>query len=295
MPIILGFVLGLGSAVFFAFYMVPQKFTRVDTATYLWAMAFGVLITALLAYALAGFPVHHRWWPRLAGVGCGVVWGLGTLCFSAGIGRLGLAQATPIKNTTGIFGTLVGLLILQEWRHTNPWLCSLGSLLIVVAAVIIGRTGSEETPRPVDPLGVMFALLAALCYASYLYPMGKAVAAIGYWEFTPWMAVGILITSTVGVLVRPGSLRILRTYPPRAYGLSLLGGVSWAIALYCLAGSMLKVGLAIAWSLAQLNTLPAVFLGILVFHEIHWTTHRRAIILGLLAATVGTVLLGAAK
>ena len=52
---------------------------------------------------------------------------------------------------------------------------------------------------------------------------------------------------------------------------------------------------AIAWSLAQLNTLPAVFLGILVFHEIHWTTHRRAIILGLLAATVGTVLLGAAK
>ena len=292
---IIGFALGILSALFFAFYMVPPKLVKVDNTTFLWTMGIGVLLTALIPYALVGFPHGSTWWQRGAGLLCGAVWGLGTLSFAAGISRLGLALATPIKNTTGVLGTLVGLVFFQEWRTTNPWLGLSGSLLIVAAAIIIGQAGEREVSRRHTVGGVGFSLLAALCYASYLYPLKQVVRAIGYWEFTPWMALGILLTATIAVCVRPGGVRELRSYSWRVYGLSLLGGVAWAIALFSLAASMVMVDLSVAWSLAQLNTIPAVFMGSLLFHEIHFATYRRTIILGVVVAAAGTLLLGWAK
>lgn len=293
--IIVGFTLGILSAVFFALYMVPQKIVKLDNTTFLWAMAGGVLVTALIPYAIVGFPRHgnmHYW-----GIGllCGVVWCLGTLAFAAAIQRVGLALATPVKNTTGVIGTLVGLIGFQEWKTTDPWLCFSGSLLIVLAAIVIGMAGRRETPRHATVAGMLLALVAAACYASYLYPLKLAVGAIGYWEFAPWMGVGILLTATLAVLLRPGGWQDLRRCPPAHLAASALGGFCWTIALFCLIISMQMVDLSVAWSLAQLNTVPAVALGIILFHEVSVRTHWPKLVIGLLAAVVGTVLLGYAK
>ena len=293
--LIVGFVLGLMSALFFALYMVPQKIYKVDPTTYLWTMGLGVLLTALIPYAALGFPQHSTLPQKIACILCGVVWGLGTRFFAAGISCFGLALATPIKNTTGVFGTLVGLILFQEWRTTNPWLGCAGSALIVLAAIIIGLTGDRTASKNRTAAGVGYSLLAALFYASYLYPLKAVVSKIGYWEFTPWMAVGILLTATVAMLARPGGVRDFFRYPLPAYGLALLGGVAWTVALICLAASMVMVDISVAWSLAQLNTVPAVFIGSMFFHEVNLATHRRTILLGLSAATLGTVLLGFAK
>jgi glucose uptake protein GlcU len=165
----------------------------------------------------------------------------------------------------------------------------------VVSAILISTTGNKTTLRRHTTAGILYALLAACCYASYLYPMKLAVLQIGPWEFTPWMALGILITTILTVVLRREGRRQFFSYPPRVYGLSLLGGASWTIALICMNASMRMIDLSVAWSLSQLNTIPAVFLGSLVFHEVHFATHRRLIFLGLLAATIGTCLLGWAK
>lgn len=289
---IIGFSLGLLSAFFFALYMLPQKFGKVDHTTYLLCMAIGVLITALLGEAWAGFPHASTWPQRELALLCGVVWGIGTLAFAAAIGRIGLALSTPFKNTTGVMGTLIGLLLFQEYKTTDPLLVLGGSILIVSAAIIIGRTGRTDTPRSSVSAGIGYSLLAAVCYASYLYPMKIVVKSIGYWEFTPWMGLGILLTAGTAVLLRPGGLRAFRDYTPRVLGASLLGGAAWTIALLCLAAGMKMINLSIAWSLANLNTVPAVFFAIALFHEVHLPTHWRTLTLGLLAATVGTVLLG---
>ena len=94
------------------------------------------------------------------------------------------------------------------------------------------------------------------------------------------------------MLLRPGGLRAFRDYSARVLAASLLGGAAWTVALLCLAASMKMIDLSVAWSLAQLNTIPAVFFGIAFFREVHVPTHWRTLTLGLLAATVGTFLLG---
>ena len=293
--IIFGFALGLLSALFFAFYMVPQKIIKVDHATYLFTMSIGVLICAMIAWWLAGSPQDSLPWQRAVGIGCGVIWGIGTLSFAAAIKRVGFTLATPVKNTTGVLGTLVGLIFFQEWRTTNPWLGLGGSILIVLAAIIISYTGDKNAKRERTIAGISFALFSACCYASYLYPLKIVVQDIGYWEFTPWMAVGIIITGTVALFLRRGSLQAIRKLSVPQIILSLLGGAAWCIALLSLAASMNMVDLAVAWSLAQLNTIPAVFMGAIFFREIHFVTYRKTIYLGLLVATVGTILLGLAK
>jgi len=299
-PVIAGFILGILSAFFFALYMLPQKFGKVDHTTYIWSMGIGVLLTSLLAYHLVhfiaptrtNFPHASNWSQREIALLCGVVWGIGTLSFATAIQRIGLTLATPYKNTTGIIGTLVGLLVFQEYKSTDPWLAVGGSILIVAAAIIIGRTGHADTPRNSVLGGIGFSLLAAVCYASYLGPMKIVVRSVGYWEFTPWMGLGILITATSAVLLRPGGLRAFRNYSAGVLAASLLGGAAWTIALLCLAASMKMIDMSVAWALANLNTVPAVFFGIAFFHEVHVPTHWRTLALGLLAATVGTFMLG---
>ena len=152
--IIAGFILGILSAFFFALYMLPQKFGKVDHTTYIWSMGIGVMLTALLPIARDSSRRRGRisriasnWSQRGLAMLCGVVWGIGTLSFAAAIQRIGLALATPFKNTTGVIGTLVGLLLFQEYKTTDPWLALGGSILIVGSAIIIGRTGRADTPR----------------------------------------------------------------------------------------------------------------------------------------------------
>lgn len=293
--IIIGFALGLLSALFFALYMVPQKIIKVSHATYLFTMSIGVVISALIAWLLAGSPLHSLPWQRAVGIGCGVIWGIGTLSFAAAIKRVGFTLATPVKNTTGVLGTLVGLIFFQEWRTTNPWLGLGGSILIVAAAIIISYTVDKNAERGRTSAGIGFALLSACCYASYLYPLKIVVQDIHYWEFTPWMALGIMLTGSVAIILQPESLQAARKLTLRQFILCLLGGAAWCIALLSLAASMEMVDLAVAWSLAQLNTIPAVFIGAIFFREIHFATHRKTIYLGLLVATIGTILLGLAK
>lgn len=293
--IILGFVFGILSALFFALYMVPQKLAKQDTATFLWWMSLGVLVTALAPYVLVGCPLRADWTQRGLGLLCGAIWGLGTMSFAAGIARIGLAQATPIKNTTGVLGTLVGLIALNERKTTDPLLCLIGSVAIVFAAIVIGATGSANGAKRSSRAGVLFSLGAAVCYASYLYPLKQVVAAIDLWEFSPWMAAGIVFVAGIAVLVKRNGIRDVRVQPPRAVGLAMLGGAAWTIALFCLIAGMNHANLAIAWSLAQLNTVPAVFIGMFLFHEVAWRTQWLKVTIGLLAATVGTILLGLSK
>jgi glucose uptake protein GlcU len=275
--------------------MVPQKITRMDNTTYLLVMSLGVLIVSLILYALVGCPHASNWIERAKAIFCGLVWGLGTLAFAASIQRVGLAIATPIKNTTGVLGTLAGLIFLQEWKTTNPWFALMGSVLIVAAAIVIGQTGNTATTRRHSTTGVIFALLAAVFYSSYLIPLKEVVNHVGYWEFTPWMALGICISAAIAVVARRGGMRDFSRYPLRNYAFALLAGVFWIIALYTMTASLEMIDVSIAWSLAQLNTIPAVFIGILAFHEIDFRSHRRMIYLGLLVAALGTILLGWAK
>jgi glucose uptake protein GlcU len=275
--------------------MVPQKINRMNTPVYLAVMTPGALATALICWFISGATSHSTWSQRLTAMGIGAVWAVGTYCFAAGIANIGLTLATPIKNTTAVLGTLVGLFALNEWRTSNPIYCIAGSVLVALAATLIGFTRDEATHQKTVTKGVLLSLAAACCYASYLVPMKHTVFAMGYLDYTCWMTLGMIILTWLVTIFTPSEINELKTYSKKDFLWALSGGVAWSFGFITLCASFELIDLSVAWSLSNLNTVPAVLVGILIFKEIDWQKRKRLIIPGLIAAAIGTIFLAMAK
>ncbi len=266
-----------------------------NTPVYLAVMTPGAFVSAWICWVLSGTVSHSTWAQRLTAMGVGAVWAVGTYCFAAGISNIGLTLATPIKNTTAVLGTLVGLFALNEWKTTDPVYCITGSILVALAATLISFTRDEQTHHKTISKGILLSLSAACCYASYLVPMRKTAFAMGYLDYTCWMTAGMIILTWLVTIFTRNEMIELKKYSRKDFILALSGGVAWSVGFITLCASFELIDLSVAWSLSNLNTVPAVLVGILIFKEVDWQKRKRLIIPGLIAAAVGTVFLALAK
>ena len=163
--------------VLFGLYMVPRKVCGLRDFDFVLSMSVGAVVTTQAVQ----FAVHHGSLPPASVTGawlafsCGPIWALGILFYTLSVSQMGLALATPIKNTTAVLGTLIGLLVFSEWRQTSPFPAMVGSVLVVGCAVVLGRCGEQSEKRScVTPLGVVYALLAAVFFAAYTIPLRLA-------------------------------------------------------------------------------------------------------------------------
>ncbi len=291
--------------VLFGLYMVPRKLSRLRDYGFLLTMCVGAVLTTLAAHLL----VHGSLRPAAGPLGawlsfsCGPVWTLGMLFYTLSVSQMGLTLATPIKNTTAILGTVLGLAVFAEWRETNAVLAIIGSALVVACAVVLARcsepspASDDEVAAParstVTPLGVVFAVLAALFFAAYTIPMKLAQREhVGTLDLMEYMAGGTLLGGLClfGVFSR-GRRAWLRA-SPADHAWAALSGVTWALATVAMTQAITRIGLAITWPVTNLNTIVTVAAGILLFREVDLAKHARTIALAMACAIAGTVLLG---
>lgn len=295
--------------VLFGLYMVPRKLSRLRDFDFVLSMCIGTVLFTQLLRLLAhraptpAMPLHAN----LLALSCGLVWTFGMLSYTLSVSQMGLALATPIKNTTAVIGTLFGLVIFSEWRETSPILALVGSLLVVACAVILARAGNGGTPETapennararssVTPLGVFWALMAAVAFAAYAVPF-KFAQRMGMdsYTLTAQTGIGTLVgSSLLFVTFGRGRRRWLRE-PLRDHLFAALCGAIWAAATITMAEAILRVGLAVTWPVTNLNTLVTVAAGIFGFHEIDARKHARTIAVAMICATIGSLLLGVAR
>ena len=305
-----GFSIALLSMVFFGLYMVPRKFSRLRDFDFVLSMCVGAVVTTQVARLIAhggappDAPADGLW---LAFI-CGPIWALGVLFYTLSVSTMGLALATPIKNTTAVLGTIFGLAIFAEWRETNAVYALVGSCLVVLCAVILARCGrcGESGPvacesRPevrtvVSALGVLFALLAAVFFAAYTIPMRLSQqAGLDNYTLMAYMGMGTLVggAGLWGVFSR-GRRRWI-TEPLRDHLYAALAGCIWALATLTMSMGIMRIGLAVTWPVVNLNTIITVAVGVLLFKEISFRQCSGTISLAIGCALAGTVLLGLAR
>lgn len=307
---IVGFSLALLSMFGFGLYMVPRKFSRLRDFDFVLSMCFGAVLTTQVVRALAhdgDFPVVEATglWLSFA---CGPIWALGVLFYTLSVSHMGLALATPIKNTTAVLGAIFGLVLFAEWRETNPLYAIAGSCLVVLCAVVLAACGrcTENGPvacrtRPgtrtiVSGVGVLCALLAAVFFAAYTIPLRLAQqAGVDNYTLMAYMGLGTL---TGGLGLWLGFSRGRRrwvTEPLRDHALAALAGCIWALATLTMTAAIMRIGLAVTWPVVNLNTIVTVAVGVVIFGEISFRACARPIALAMLCAIAGTVLLGLAR
>mgnify|MGYP005836011453 CR=1 FL=1 len=294
-----GFGLATLALVLFGLYMVPRKLTRLRDIPFSLTMCLGVVVSTLGANLLWHGQLLGPAEPRLAWLGfiCGPVWYGGVLAYAISVTQMGLSIATPTKNTTAVLGTLIGLVYFAEWRETRPAPALAGAVLVVLCAVLLGRTGERNGQRSfVTPLGVVAAIAAAVLFAAYTIPFKLAqVGGLDTVALVAYMGVGTLVGALVCFAVVDRRWGEWLRARPVDHAYAALCGLLWVLAVMFMAEAIRRIGLAITWPFTNLNTVVTVACGVLLFHEIDVRRFGRVIALGLLAGVLGVVLLGAAR
>lgn len=294
-----GFSLALLAMVLFGLYMVPRKVCGLRDFDFVVSMCIGaVLLTQcarLLVHGLDGPALSPRGlWLAFS---CGPVWSLGILFYTLSVSQMGLALATPIKNTTAVIGTVLGLVAFSEWQDTNAALAMVGSLLVVACAIVLGRSSESDCSRScLTPLGVAFAILAAVFFAAYTVPLKLAQReGVDSYSLIATMGLGTLLGGVALFVLFSRNRRMWLRFPLRDHLFAMLAGAIWALASITMTEAIRHIGLAITWPVTNLNTIVTVGAGIFVFREIDARKHRGTIALAMGCAIAGSVLLGLAK
>ncbi len=169
-----GYGYAILALVFFGLYMVPRRLSMLRDLPFVLSMCTGVVITSLLLlwFLAEGNPEPLPRTTRLLAFICGLIWYAGVLFYTISVSHMGLTIATPIKNTTAVLGTLAGLYWFAEWRETYPLPAIAGSLLVVLCAVLLSRTGEADCERGcVTPRGVFAAIAAAFFFRRLHNPL----------------------------------------------------------------------------------------------------------------------------
>lgn len=297
---LLGLIYVIASTIFFGMYVTPRKHSQLANAPYFFGMGLGLLVCTVGSAIAAGQfgPETLKYW-HLGLIG-GSLWTIGTGCMIAAVPLIGVSRAIPVKNTTGVLGVFIGVLMFGELLGHGPLpplLALAGSVLIVVSPLFFARTmktDEQVKPENIRP-GILYAIGACLAYAVYSIAIKQADASgcppIGYVGLVGAGAFVTIVAWSIWMKAVP----VWAGASLKEKWLGILGGIIWAGATFFLFLAVSKLGLAISWSFIQANSLAAVGYSVFALSEIKLRHHLSDVILGAGTVLLGVVLLGLAR
>jgi len=239
----------------------------------------------------------------LGAVGFALFWALGIGLILLAVSRYGasISQLVPLYNSATLGTVLLGLWLFAEWRDVRPLPLLLGTVAILVGAVVVPRASRDPdanaTPSALPSRSnrrrglVLGGLLPALVLST-TGPMMKCsvVAGAGTGEFL------VLFGITLAII---GAVCRIRSHDgaiPRAAVLTgIATGVLWSLGtgLNLVALGQLNVSISQITPLFNMNTLVVVLVGLWVFRE-HQQVRPAPLVAGAVAIILGAVLVAAA-
>lgn len=304
----LGVITACLAAFFFGVYILPRKRSGLDPVTYqLWTSLFIPTVIVIVMLFARQTPPDQPW--EIATLfGCGFLWSIGATAYSVAVDDVGVTRSTPVKNLGPVLTTIYGIVVFREFSLGDPVFLSAavgGSVLMAVAAVIVGRTTAPAKERarafleslsPEDRhrysvRGYWMALLAAFCFSTYTVPLKMVInAGNTSLESLVWMALGVVPASWLAYFVR--NRRLWPRYPGHSEMFRAgQTGVYWAAAGILGAAAMTMIPMSVSWPITNISSLVAMAFGIWFFKEVRVSEHRRDIALGLLGTAAGIGLL----
>ncbi len=292
----LGMVLGLATAFAIGLFMVPRRYFRGNTITFLVGMTFGAMAGNGAYWFLAGMPFSMR--PMaLFSLVPGINWAVGTFAYAHGTHRVGLAKATGIKNTQVLVATTGAFIFFGEAETTRPTLAFLGSALVVATAFILSRIRHRDEVLPHAGLGgYLIPIIASLLYGLNGLMMTVLIGAdIPRAQINLGIGTGAFIGGVAVYLLAERRLDFVRAATFSQHGLAVLGGLVWSLALVTMVLAIDFAGLAVAWSLMNLSIVVSVLYGVVLFREVDLTLRWKQVAAGLLVASMGVLALYLSK
>ncbi len=291
----LGYILAIISSLFYSFYVVPRKLSKLKPLDFSFLMASGFFVgSAVLYLAQPLLKFHEKASPvLLLSVLAGAIWAAAFVTFVKAIDSIGLSRSNQWKNLQGPVAAILSLLILSEWKTTNPAFVLLAGLAVFVSAICFTISSSKEEAKT-HRAGAYLAVLAGLGFGTVAVIQKYVTTHTGV--YTQQLVWSFSIAASIGTYILATGKKLPRLQLSRPdIRLALGAGLLYMGASFFQLQSYRHLPASIAFTVIQLNTVWTIGIGIFYFKEISAKKHYQRLILGMLFALAGIISLALAK
>lgn len=253
-------------------------------------MALGIFITSIIVYF---FRRPENWTMSLILLSFidGLALSYGLINQIKGFNLLGVSKGTPISTGTQLVGaTLIGAIFFKEWQTLNQYILGIIALIMIILGVSMTAFQENKTDTNNSDIkkGVITMILSSIGFI--MYTVILKVADINIWD--------ALIPQGLGMLV--GSIILARREDKEKLFVKdsfkhIITGFIFAAANITLMISNIINGLALGFTLTQMNVVVATIGGLIILKENKTKKELSFTIIGLFLVIIGAILIGLTK
>ncbi|MGO1317472.1 MAG: GRP family sugar transporter [Cellulomonadaceae bacterium] len=264
------------------------------------------MVLATLAFAIVVFiinpPSAGAWTTALflAALINGLPWAIGQILQIRSFELIGVSRAVPISTGTQLLGTtLIGVLFFHEWTQGYQFALGIPALIMLVIGVwmtTFTESKDGEQGGTNIKLGVIILLLSSAAFVSYA-TAGRFFDVDPFDLLLPQAIVMVLSTMAISFLMSKKS----EAFDPeigvfgRKTWQNLSTGVCFAIANFTVLISVARNGVAVGWTLSQMNVIVATLGALLILRERKTKKELVYVLGGLALVAIGGILIGITK
>lgn len=265
----------------------------------------GMVLTALVMSIVVALVDPIAWSPSLIAAAAvnGIPWAIAQILQIKSFDYLGVSRAMPL--TSGmqlILTSVIGAFYFNEWPHA--WQMGVGFAgiaLIIVGTVLTTYTeaGQETTSKSDIRKGVIITAISSALYVAYA-TAARFFNVDSFQILLPQALFMLAATIVISIIVsKRDSVDGVFGRVEGVFGLkswqNMLTGVLWSVANIAVLFSNQVNGVAVGWTLANMNLIFATLGGLFILHEKKTPKELKFVIAGMIIIAAGGIAIGATK
>jgi glucose uptake protein len=265
----------------------------------------GMVLTALVMSIVVALVDPIAWSPALIAAAAvnGIPWAIAQILQIKSFDYLGVSRAMPL--TSGmqlILTSVIGAFYFNEWPHA--WQMGVGFAgiaLIIVGTVLTTYTeaGQETTSKSDIRKGVIITAISSALYVAYA-TAARFFNVDSFQILLPQALFMLAATIVISIVVsKRDSVDGVFGRVEGVFGLkswqNMLTGVLWSVANIAVLFSNQVNGVAVGWTLANMNLIFATLGGLFILHEKKTPKELKFVIAGMIIIAAGGIAIGATK
>lgn len=221
---------------------------------------------------------------------CGLFWIVGQLLQVKAFDLVGVSMAMPISTGEQLLGTtLMGTLYFHEWLFGWQFILGIGALILIISGIYLTTYSSEKKEKNMNlKLGLIVLTISSLGLIGYA--VIPRVFNLNSWDILLPQSIAMLIT----MLIIAGFKKDRRILDTKTWQ-NMVTGIFFAVANIAILFSNEVNGVAVGYTLSQLNVIVATLGGLLILHEKKSKSELNFTLIGLALIVIGAVMIGATK
>lgn len=265
----------------------------------------GMVLTALVMSIVVALVDPIAWSPSLIAAAAvnGIPWAIAQILQIKSFDYLGVSRAMPL--TSGmqlILTSVIGAFYFNECPHA--WQMGVGFAgiaLIIVGTVLTTYTeaGQETTSKSDIRKGVIITAISSALYVAYA-TAARFFNVDSFQILLPQALFMLAATIVISIIVsKRDSVDGVFGRVEGVFGLkswqNMLTGVLWSVANIAVLFSNQVNGVAVGWTLANMNLIFATLGGLFILHEKKTPKELKFVIAGMIIIAAGGIAIGATK